>query len=76
MGEKPPSPVKDKNYSLVTVLQMSLQNAWQMEQYIADADREGDSELGDWFRRVQENSVKAGEQGKRMLARRLQADEG
>lgn len=67
----PPSPVKDRNYDLVTVLQRSLENSWRMEQYIHDAEREGDSELADWFRKIQQNSIKAGDQGKAMLAKRL-----
>ena len=70
----PSSPVKDKNYNLVTLLQMSLENAWRMETYVADAEREGDQELADWFRKIGENSRKAGEQGKRLLARRLQSE--
>jgi hypothetical protein len=70
------SPVKDKNYDLVTVLQMSLENAWRMESYIEDAEREGDSELAAWFRRIQENSYKAGENGKQMLKNRWQSENG
>ncbi|MFY1635043.1 hypothetical protein ACN27F_17510 [Solwaraspora sp. WMMB335] len=67
----PPSPVKDKNYDLITVLQKSLENAWRMGTYIEDAERNGDRELAQWFRRIQENDLKAGEQGRRMLADRL-----
>ncbi|MBA8824964.1 hypothetical protein FHX42_002311 [Saccharopolyspora lacisalsi] len=69
------SPAKDKNYNLLTVLQLSLQNVWQMETYIADAEREGDGELAEWLRKIQENNRKAGEQGKQMLQARL-AGEG
>jgi hypothetical protein len=68
----PTSPVKDKNYDLITVLQMSLEHAWRMETYVSDAERDGDRELAEWFRKIQKNSVKAGEQGKQMLAERLQ----
>ncbi|EIE97779.1 hypothetical protein [Saccharomonospora glauca] len=71
MTSQPPSPVKDKNYNLISVLQASLEYAWQMETYIADAEREGDSELAAWFRQIQENNTKAGEQGKQLLAARL-----
>lgn len=69
------SPVKDKNYNLVSVLQASLHFTWQLETYIADAEQQGDEELENWFRRIQENNIKAGEQGKQMLARRLAAEE-
>ncbi|MGW9308432.1 hypothetical protein ACWGRK_12395 [Saccharomonospora azurea] len=72
MTAQPPSPVKDKNYNLISVLQASLEYAWQLETYIADAEREGDTELASWFRRIQENNVKAGEQGKQLLAQRLE----
>lgn len=72
--ESPTSAAKDKNYNLVSVVQASLHYAWQMETYIADAEREGDEELARWFRKIQENNVKAGHQGKHMLAKRL-ADE-
>ncbi|WP_158895802.1 hypothetical protein [Amycolatopsis anabasis] len=70
------SPVKDKNYDLVSVLQASLQYAWQLEAYIADAEKQGDGELASWFRRIQENNMKAGEQGKRLLAQRLSRETG
>lgn len=75
MGEQPPSAVKDKNYNLVTVLQESLQHAWTMQTYIKDAEEQGDEELARWFRRIQENNVKAGEQGKQLLQARLQREE-
>jgi uncharacterized protein YhfF len=67
----PHSPLKDKNYNLVSILHLSLENAWRMDEYIKDAEGEGDQELADWFRRIQENSQKAGEQGKQLLATRL-----
>lgn len=76
MAQEPESPAKDKNYNLVSVLQDSLQQVWQLESYIQDAERQGDSELASWFRRIQENNKKAGEQGKQMLAQRLQQENG
>jgi hypothetical protein len=76
MANEPASPAKDKNYNLVTVLQASLEYVWQMETYIADAERDGDSELAEWFRKIQENNRKAGEQGKQLLAQRLSREEG
>jgi hypothetical protein len=72
----PESPVKDKNYNLINVLNLSLKNAWRMDTFIADAEREGDTELADWFRKIQDTSKKAGEQGKRLLAQRLQTENG
>ncbi|MBO4207876.1 hypothetical protein [Micromonospora echinofusca] len=72
----PASPVKDKNYDLVHEVQMVLENAWRVDNYIKDAEKSGDNELADWFRRIQQNNMKAGEQGKRMLAMRLQSENG
>ncbi|MGN9810251.1 hypothetical protein ACTMSW_12945 [Micromonospora sp. BQ11] len=76
MVREPTSPVKDKNYDLIQALQMSLHNVWQLETYIADADAQGDTELAGWFRKIQENNRKAGEQGKQMLMSRLQRENG
>ncbi|MHA6803596.1 hypothetical protein [Salinifilum ghardaiensis] len=70
------SPAKDKNYNLLTVLQLSLQNVWMLESYIEDAQREGDTELAEWFKAIQENNRRAGEQGKRMLHQRLGQENG
>jgi hypothetical protein len=44
-----------------------------METYAQDAERDGDSELGDFFRRAQGESRKGGEQGKALLRQRLGA---
>lgn len=70
----PDTPVKDKNYNLLTVLQQSLANNYQLEEYIADAQQDGDTELAEWLGRVQENNQKAGEQGKQLLVSRLQSE--
>jgi hypothetical protein len=45
----------------------------RLETYIDDADREGDSDLADFFRRAQETSRKGAEQGKDLLKSRLAA---
>jgi len=71
MAQEPSSPAKDKNYNLIWVLEASLHNVFQLETYVADAEREGDDELAEWFRRIQDNNRKAGEQGKKMLQERL-----
>ncbi|TCP42655.1 hypothetical protein EV191_12355 [Tamaricihabitans halophyticus] len=70
-GDAPPSPVKDKTYNLVTVLQESMRHTWTMETYIQDAERDEDEELARWFHKIQENNKKAVEQGKELLERRL-----
>jgi hypothetical protein len=62
---------KDKDYNLIWFTEQSLSNALRLETYIQDAERDGDSELADFFRRAQGASRKGGEQGKEMLRKRL-----
>ena len=62
---------KDKDYNLVWFTEQSLSNALRLETYIQDAERDGDSELADFFRRAQGASRKGGEQGKELLRARL-----
>ncbi|NYH53604.1 MULTISPECIES: hypothetical protein [Nocardiopsis] len=76
MASEPESPLKDKNYNLVWAVHQSLENVWKLETYIKDAERQGDEELARWFRRIQENNQKAGEQGKQMLVQRIQKENG
>ena len=62
---------KDKDYNIIWFTEQCLSNALRLETYAQDADREGDSELADFFRRAQGESRKGAEQGKQMLAKRL-----
>jgi hypothetical protein len=62
---------KDKNYNIIWFTEQCLSNALRLETYIQDADRDGDSELAEFFRRAQAESKKGGEQGKSMLKARL-----
>jgi hypothetical protein len=62
---------KDKDYNIIWFTEACLSNALRLETYIQDAEREGDSELADFFRRAQRESRKGGEQGKEMLRKRL-----
>ena len=64
---------KDKNYNIIWFTEACLSNALRLETYIADAEREGDSELADFFRRAQGESRKGAEQAKSMLAARLKS---
>jgi hypothetical protein len=64
---------KDKDYNVIWFTEACLSNALRLETYIQDADRDGDSELADFFRRAQAESRKGGEQGKALLAKRLSA---
>jgi len=62
---------KDKLYNLIWFTEQSLSNALRLEDYIQDAERDGDKELAEFFRRAQEASRKGGEQGKQQLKQRL-----
>ena len=62
---------KDKDYNLIWFTEQCMSNALRMEQYAQDADRDGDSELAEFFRRAQGESKKGAEQGKSMLAKRI-----
>jgi hypothetical protein len=61
----------DKDYNLIWYTHACLDNALRLETYIADAERAGDSELAEFFRKAQADSRKGGELGKRMLRSRL-----
>ena len=62
---------KDKDYNIIWFTEACLSNALRLETYIGDAEREGDNELAEFFRRAQNESRKGAEQGKEMLASRL-----
>lgn len=62
---------KDKDYDIIWFVEQCLSNVLRLETYIEDADRQGDTELADFFRRAQETSRKGAEQGKQMLRSRL-----
>lgn len=63
----------DKEYNVIWFVEQCLSNVLRLETYIEDADREGDTELADLFRRAQEASRKGAEQGKALLRSRLVA---
>lgn len=62
---------KDKDYNIIWFTEACLSNALRLETYVQDAEREGDSELAEFFRRAQGESRKGAEQGKQLLAARL-----
>jgi hypothetical protein len=62
---------KDKNYNLIWFTEQCLENALRLETYIDDAERDGDSELADLFRKAQADSKKGAEEGKKLLASRI-----
>jgi hypothetical protein len=62
---------KDKDYNIIWFTESCLSNVLRLENYIQDAERAGDSELAEFFRRAQGESRKGAEQGKQMLRARL-----
>jgi hypothetical protein len=61
----------DKDYNLIWFTEACLSNALRLEIYANDAERGGDSELAEFFRKAQNESRKGAEQGKQLLASRL-----
>ena len=66
---------KDKDYNIIWFTEQCLSNVLRLEQYAADAEREGDSELADFFRRAQGESRKGAEQGKDHLGLAMAAQD-
>ena len=62
---------KDKDYNIIWFVEQCLSNVLRLEIYIQDAEREGDNELADFFRRAQGESRKGAEKGKEMLRKRI-----
>ena len=62
---------KDKDYNIIWFTEQCLSNVLRLEIYAKDAERDGDSELADFFRRAQGESRKGAEQGKEILRSRL-----
>lgn len=62
---------KDKDYNLLWFTQACLENALRLETYIKDAERDGDNEVADFFRKAQADSRKGAEMGKKFLASRI-----
>jgi hypothetical protein len=62
---------KDKDYNIIWFTEQCLSNVLRLEIYIQDAERDGDQELAEFFRRAQAESRKGAEQGKALLKSRL-----
>jgi len=62
---------KDKDYNIIWFVEACLSNVLRLETYIQDAEREGDTELAEFFRKAQAESRKGAERGKQLLAGRL-----
>jgi len=61
----------DKDFNIIWFTETCLSNALRLEVYARDAERGGDNELAEFFRKAQTESRKGAEQGKQLLAARL-----
>ena len=62
---------KDKVYNIIWFTEACLSNSLRLDTYIQDAERDGDNELAEFFRRAQGESRKGAEQAKQLLRQRL-----
>ena len=62
---------RDKDYNIIWFTEACLSNVLRLEQYIRDAEREGDAALAEFFRRAQGESRKGADQAKQLLLERL-----
>jgi hypothetical protein len=61
----------DKDYNIIWFVEQCLSNTLRLETYVSDAERAGDNELAEFFRRAQGESRKGANQGKELLRKRL-----
>jgi hypothetical protein len=61
----------DKDYNIIWFTEQCLNNVLRLDMYIQDAERAGDQELADFFRRAQHASRKGADEGKELLRKRL-----
>jgi hypothetical protein len=64
---------KDKDYNLIWYVEACLENALRLQTYIEDAERDGDNEVAELFRKAQSDSRKGAEMGKQLLRSRIAA---
>jgi predicted metal-dependent HD superfamily phosphohydrolase len=62
---------RDRHYDLLWFTQACLDNVLRLQTYAQDAERDGDQELADFFRKAQGDSQKGADQGKELLRSRL-----
>jgi hypothetical protein len=62
---------KDKDYNVIWFVEQCLSNVLRLENYVQDAERDGDNDLAEFFRRAQDASRRGAEQGKDLLRKRL-----
>jgi uncharacterized protein YcbK (DUF882 family) len=59
-------------YDLVSALYHALKCAQTTDTYVKDAEQEGDKELAQFFRQIQQDEVTHADKAKQLLTRRVQ----
>jgi rubrerythrin len=62
---------KDKAYNLVWYVEECLKHDQRLQAFADDAERDGDSELAEFFRQARKETHSVGEQAKKLLGQRL-----
>jgi rubrerythrin len=62
--------ISNARYNLVSVLYHALEGGATYDKYIEDAENEGDQELVDFFRQVQQEDTQRAQQAKSLLDQR------
>nr|WP_128617493.1 hypothetical protein [Mycobacterium lepraemurium] len=62
---------KDKNYNLIWFTEKCLDNALRLETHIQDAERDGDNDVAELFRKAQSDSRKDAQMAEQLLAKHL-----
>lgn len=61
------SGTEDKDYNVIWFVEACLSNVQRLETYIHDAQKAGNEELAEFFRKAQAESRKGADLGKQML---------
>jgi len=62
--------ISNATYDLVSVLYHALEGGATYDKYIQDAEQEGDQELAQFFRQVQQDDAQRAQQAKSLLDNR------
>ncbi len=66
---------KDKNYNIINALNQAAGNVEMFKSYINDAEEDGDQEVVELFDAILENNLRASQQLKELLVRRLESEQ-
>jgi len=65
---------KDKDYNIIWFTEQCLSNVLRLETYVQDAERDGDNELAEFFRRARARAARAPSRARRCCAAVWPAD--